>query len=167
MNKVFTFITGAAFGAIGALLLAPRSGQEARNLVADQAGSLAGNAQNLANQAAAKAQEVTAGVSDKVRAGVKQAADKGEEAIEDVKDAAAKGVEAASDKNDELRAKIDAARERIAAQVRQNAAETAQATGDQAAAEEAAPEAEATDSTEAAPEAEAPEVGAEPEPAAE
>lgn len=116
MNKFMWMIVGGIAGAIGGILLTPRSGEETRNIVAEQADKIAKDAQDLGNQAVNTIQE-----------GLKQATDKGSEVVNKVQEAAGKGAEAAVDKNEELRAKIDAARERIAAQVKENATDAANA----------------------------------------
>ena len=52
MGRIISFVLGGAIGAVGALLLAPRSGEETRNMVADQASNAMNNAQELGEQAA-------------------------------------------------------------------------------------------------------------------
>lgn len=114
MNKLFTFVFGAALGAVGGLLFAPRTGEETRNIVVDRANTIASDAQEFSAQAAEKVQDV-----------MKQATDKGVDVANSVKNNVNAGVKEAVDKNDELREKIEAARERIAAQVKQNASDVA------------------------------------------
>lgn len=116
MNKFGTFVCGGIVGAIGALLLAPRSGEETRTLMADQANNIASTAQVKSGD-----------IKDKVQQGVRSAGTKGADVVSNVKDATNKTAPDFTDKNEELRAKIDAARARIAEQVKQNASESAQA----------------------------------------
>ncbi|HAM15844.1 MAG TPA: hypothetical protein DCP91_08315 [Eggerthellaceae bacterium] len=109
MGKIFSFVTGAAIGALAALAFAPQAGEQTRALVAEKAGALAGEAKDFGAGFPGSAKDLL---------------DKGADML---KDAPAKaqgmtggGAAAASD-NDELREKIEAARRRIAAQVMENA----------------------------------------------
>jgi gas vesicle protein len=51
------FFFGAVLGAAGALLMAPRTGRETRELLAQQGGEVARRAQELANEAQGRAGE--------------------------------------------------------------------------------------------------------------
>ena len=142
-NKFSAFVVGGLVGAGVALLCAPRKGVETRALVAEKASTVFGQAKTVGDQAVERGQAL---YEDAVVQGQKaydyavagtQAAytdvtQKGrqvyETAAHHVQGAAQKAQKTAdavkpafSDKNDELRAKIDAARERIAAQVAKNA----------------------------------------------
>ena len=108
MSRLMYFLVGGALGAVGALLFAPRTGEETRNMVADYAGNVANDAQAFGAKAA-----------ENIQNGVQQVAEKGQEAFNNMQNAASDAATAAADKNDELRAKIEAARDRIAAQVKQ------------------------------------------------
>ncbi len=131
MARFGTFIIGGLVGAVAALLYAPRKGEETRNMVAEKANEAWAEAQVWGTQAAQSAQQV-----------YQQAAVRGQEVAADVSaksqqvvDAASERVQAATggvkpsfvEKNDELRDKIEAARQRIAAQVAKNAEEAAAA----------------------------------------
>lgn len=128
-NRLGTFIIGGLVGAVAALLYAPRKGEETRNMVAEKANEMWGEAQVWSTQAAESAQQV-----------YQQAAVRGQEIVADVTvkgqqvvDAASERVQAVAgnakpsfvEKNDELRDKIEAARQRIAAQVAKNAEQAA------------------------------------------
>jgi gas vesicle protein len=142
VNKFGWFLAGGALGAVGALFLAPRSGQEARQYVAQHAGTIATDAQGIGSQAV-----------NSIQGGFKQATEAGAQVVNNIKGGSAEQDKPeAQDKNEELRAKIEAARERIAAQVKANAEQTAQTVAD--AVETAGQEAEAaTEATQEAPEA--------------
>jgi gas vesicle protein len=141
VNKFGWFLAGGALGAVGALFLAPRSGQEARQYIAQRAGTIATDAQGIGNQAVSS-----------IQGGFKQATEAGAQVVNNIKGSEQAQPEA-QDKNEELRAKIEAARERIAAQVKANATQSAQTVAD---AVETAQETEAA--TEAAATEPAPEV---------
>lgn len=115
MGRISSFFTGAAIGTIAALLLAPKTGEQARALVAEKANAVAGEAKDF-----------SAGIPGSVQDVVKTATTKGQEFAADasakVKGAAGAGAAPApTASDDELRAKIEAARQRIAAQVMENA----------------------------------------------
>ncbi len=135
-NKLGLFLAGGLVGAGIALLYAPRSGAETRQLVAEQANAAWGQAQDLGGQvaakgqviygeAAAKGQAVCADAAAGVQAVYTQASAKGKEVYQGAAQRATNVANAVkpvfAEKNDELREKIDAARERIAAQVVKNA----------------------------------------------
>jgi gas vesicle protein len=102
-------------------LLAPRSGQETREYVAQRAGGIVGDAQGAGAQAVST-----------IQGGFKQATEAGAQVVNNITGSpAAQETQAeVTGKNDELRAKIEAARERIAAQVKANAAQSAQSVAE-------------------------------------
>ena len=121
MAKLGPFIVGGVIGAVAGLLYAPRAGAQTRALVSEKVNSVWGEASDFAQSAgvvapgvviqdvAANAQAVAQNVQAKVQ-GVAQVAPEPEPMVE-------------AD-NDDLREKIEAARERIAAQVVKNAEES-------------------------------------------
>ena len=114
MGKISTFITGAAIGALAALLLAPKTGEQARAFVAEKANAVAGEAKDFGS-----------GIPGTVQDLVKSATGKGQDlasgAVSKAKGAVSPTGGAAAQPDDELREKIEAARKRIAAQVAENA----------------------------------------------
>ena len=108
MDKISSFIMGAsigcAFGTLAALALAPRSGAETRELVAQGAGEFAEDAQDFG-----------AGLGYIAQGALRNARKKGEEAMK----VAAKP--AGNETSDELQAKIDAVREKIIANATEGA----------------------------------------------
>ena len=126
IKKLGVFIAGTIAGAAAAYFTSPRSGFENRNLAKDAVNAVLETAhidpvqatravqtatekgQELANQAAERTHEFYATASTKVQ---------------EVAAGVAPGVMGATD-NDELRQKIEAARQRIAAQVVKNAEES-------------------------------------------
>ena len=121
MAKLGPFIVGGVIGAVAGLLYAPRAGAQTRALVSEKVNAVWGEAFDFAQSAgvvapgvviqdvAANAQAVAQNVQAKVQ-GVTQVAPEPEPVVE-------------AD-NDDLREKIEAARERIAAQVVKNAEES-------------------------------------------
>ena len=111
MGRISSFITGAAIGAIAALLLAPQTGEKTRALVAEKANAVAGEAKDFG-----------AGFPGTAQDAIKAATQKGQGFVADaqarVKEATGQPAEIDSD---DLREKIEAARQRIAAQVMENA----------------------------------------------
>jgi gas vesicle protein len=93
VGKLTSFLVGGALGAGLALLLAPRSGEETRALVAEKADECWGKGQTWYDQGKTRVQEGVAGVQPAI-----------------------------NQKGDELREKIDNARTLIAEQVAKNAA---------------------------------------------
>ena len=57
-NKLGVFLAGGLVGAVAALLCAPRTGSETRNMVAEKANAVWGEAQELGAQTASTAQQV-------------------------------------------------------------------------------------------------------------
>lgn len=121
MAKLGPFIVGGVIGAVAGLLYAPRAGAQTRALVSEKVNAVWGEASDFVQSAgvvapgvviqdvAANAQAVAQNVQAKVQ-GVAQVAPEPEPVVE-------------AD-NDDLREKIEAARERIAAQVVKNAEES-------------------------------------------
>lgn len=111
MAKIGSFITGAAIGALAALLLAPQAGEQTRALVAEKANAVAGEAKDLGANLPNAAQDA-----------FQAAKQKGQDLVGDasarVKEVSGQPAEVDSD---DLREKIEAARQRIAAQVMENA----------------------------------------------
>lgn len=111
MSKIKPFIIGAAVGAVAALLLAPQTGEKTRALVTEKANAVAGEARDFGAGMPGTAQDL-----------LKSAKGKGEGFVSDasarVKEAVGQPAEVDSD---DLREKIEAARQRIAAQVMENA----------------------------------------------
>ena len=123
MSKFGYFVNGLALGAIGggvaALLLSPKTGEENRKMVADYANTVMNTSKGLGDQAY--------GV---FHGGIKSATEIGGQFADSVKSAADVAGSQVSDKNDELRAKIEAARDRIAEQVKKNAQNSGVEDGD-------------------------------------
>lgn len=111
MAKIGSFITGAAIGALAALLLAPQAGEKTRALVAEKANAVAGEAKDFGVNLPNAAQEA-----------FNSAKQKGQDLVADAQTRAKEvtGQPAEVD-SDDLREKIEAARQRIAAQVMENA----------------------------------------------
>ena len=111
MAKIGSFITGAAIGALAALLLAPQAGERTRALVAEKANAVAGEAKDLGANLPNAAQDA-----------FKVAQQTGQDLVADaqarVKEVTGQPAEVDSD---DLREKIEVARQRIAAQVMENA----------------------------------------------
>ena len=166
-NKLGVFLAGGLVGAVAALLCAPRTGSETRNMVAEKANAVWGEAQELGAQTASTAQQVVEDVAgadaaartqtfaqDAVARGqnvVSAVASKGQEIygaaasrVQEVKG----GVKPAPDSADDLREKIEAARARIAAQVARNAEESAAAASEEIPVEVAQSEAPAAGASE-------------------
>lgn len=110
MGRISSFVTGAALGVIAALLLAPQTGEQTRALVAEKANAVTDEAKDFGAGFPASAQDA-----------IKSAQEK---AASLTKGVATPAAPAASVADDELREKIEAARQRIAAQVAANAEAT-------------------------------------------
>ena len=109
MGRISSFVTGAALGVIAALLLAPQTGEQTRALVAEKANAVTGEAKDFGAGFPASAQDAIKSAQEKAASFTK---------------GAAPAAPAASVADDELREKIEAARQRIAAQVAANAEAT-------------------------------------------
>lgn len=138
-NKgIGAFVLGGVIGAAVALLYAPRTGVETRAMVADRANAAWGNAQDFGARAQVRGQEIYDNATVRGQEIYETAAARGQEIYANaavrgqaVREGAAARVQEAAEtikpvfteKNDELREKIEAARQRIAAQVAKNAGE--------------------------------------------
>lgn len=129
MGRLGAFVLGGVVGAAVALLNAPRPGDETRAIITDWCNNQFGDGNDIA-----------AGLGDRARQTVDRAAAAGQQAYSS---AASKvqevgknvpGVGNSAVDGDELRAKIEEARERIAAQVVQNADGARQTINENAAA---------------------------------
>lgn len=166
-NKLGVFLAGGLVGAVAALLCAPRTGSETRNMVAEKANAVWGEAQELGAQTASTAQQVVEEVAGPEAATCTQsfaqdAVAKGQNVVsavtskgQEIYGAAASrmqeaksGVRPAPDGTDDLREKIEAARARIAAQVAKNAEESAAAASEEIPVEVAQDEAPAAGASE-------------------
>ena len=126
MGKIKSFFIGASLGTIAALLLAPKTGEQTRALVAEKATAVAGEAKDFGADVPGAVQGAVKTIQDKGSDFVKTASTKGQEIASD----ASSKVKSAADQvtgsapaqpDDDLREKIEAARKRIAAQVMENA----------------------------------------------
>ena len=114
MSKITPFVIGALLGAGIATLYAPKAGEQTRALIAEKANALWGEAKDFSAGVPGAAQDAKS-VREKGVDLVKDAPSK----IQDFTKGAT-GAAPAQD-SDELREKIEAARQRIAAQVKENA----------------------------------------------
>ena len=148
MSKVGPFILGGLVGAAIGILYAPRTGDQTRALLAEKIGAVWGEAKDFGANVASDPQGTFQGVVNKGQEFAKSATDSASKAFGAVqgrvKDATGQVDPAfgGTGDGDELRAKIEAARQRIAAQVMANAQETSAQLPVEA---EAEPEAEAKD----------------------
>lgn len=141
-NKLGAFVVGGLLGAAVALLYAPRTGVETRALVSEKMNTAWGGAQQFGAQAQVNAQQayqtavergqvVAQDVAARSQSMAQNVAARGQElygqAQARVQEAAGVVKPVITDKNDQLREKIEAARQRIAAQVARNAEEAAEA----------------------------------------
>ena len=115
MGRISSFFTGAAIGALAALVFAPKTGEQTRAFVAEKANAVMGEVKDFGSGMPGVAQDVLKTASDKGADFVNSAVGKAKE----VASPASASAPVASD--DELREKIEAARKRIAAQVAENA----------------------------------------------
>ena len=143
-GKLAPFIFGGALGAVVALLYAPKTGEETRAYVADKANEAWGNAQNFGTDAQTRGQQFAAeakakgetlyqNLSENAQQTYAQASTRAQDAVAAVQarvqEAKDNGAPFAANANDELREKIEAARQRIAAQVAKNAEAAKDAPG--------------------------------------
>ena len=127
MGRISAVILGGAIDAAAALALAPKTGEQTRAFVAEKANAIAGEAKDFGAGLPGSAQDV-----------YKAARERGEAFLKDAQGVAG-GVANDTDA-DELREKIEAARQRIAAQVMENAEKAQEAAEPVAAVEEPAEE---------------------------
>lgn len=138
-TKFGAFLAGGLAGAAIALLYAPRPGEETRAIVTDKMSTAwsdvqekgiqaAENVQQVYQEATIKGQQFAKEAQEKGQQFAKEAQEKGQEfrtqATARVQEAAGTIKPAFSQKNDDLRDKIEAARQRIAAQVARNTGES-------------------------------------------
>lgn len=118
MGRFATFLLGGIVGAGVALLATPRTGAENRALITDTLNENYPEAMKTVTSTANQVVDTAASTSTKV---INTVVDKGVEAKKGLTSRAQQTTPVVIEKNDELRDKIDAARERIAAQVAKNA----------------------------------------------
>lgn len=130
MGKFKWFLIGGALGAGAALAFTPQTGEQTRALVAEKVNALAGEAKDFG-----------AGLPDSAVDAFNTARDQGASLLKDAQgkttnlvgdaSAAVKNVATSSSdaEADELRAKIEAARQRIASQVMENAEKASETAG--------------------------------------
>ncbi len=135
MSKLTSFILGGMVGAAAVFFLTPRTGEQNRALVTERANALVGEAKDLTATMPDAIQDTYRTAVDQGTAFVNSAVQKGTDLVNDaaarVKEVTGQVSQEAD--TDELRDKIEAARQRIASQVMENA-EQAKAAGDKAAA---------------------------------
>lgn len=139
MGRITSFILGASIGAAAALLFAPKTGDQTRALMTEKANAVLGEAKDFGGSAGSvqdaykTAQEKGAAAFQTIAAKGQEfaaaAQSRGGEAFNSAAEAVriATGQQAApsyAGESDDLREKIEAARQRIAAQVIQNAQES-------------------------------------------
>lgn len=129
MGKFKWFLVGGALGAGAALALTPKTGEETRALVAEKASALAGEAKDFGANLPGSAQDAVKAAREQGAAFLQDAQSKTSGLVNDAT-AMAKGPAANDADADELRAKIEAARQRIAAQVMENAEKAKDAASD-------------------------------------
>ncbi len=129
VKKLGAFLVGGAVGAAIAYFTSPRSGFENRNLAKDAVSAVLETANAGTEGVAAQVSRVAQDAAVQGQEFVKQAAEKTHEfystasvKVQEVASGVAPAVVAAAE-DDELRQKIEAARQRIAAQVIKNAEE--------------------------------------------
>ena len=121
MSRFTAFLLGGAIGAGIALAFSPYSGEKNRALVAEKANALAGEAADFGAGFPESAQEALKAVSEKGAALIEGAQSTTSGLVNDAQ-SKVKEVTGKTDTDpDELREKIEAARQRIAAQVMENA----------------------------------------------
>ena len=124
-NKLGIFVGGALLGAAAVFFTSPRSGFENRNLVKDALGAICDTSKCGTTEAASSAVQAAAGKGQDL---LKVAEEKGAEfyatASNKVQEVIKGLAPSAETDTDELRKKIEAARQRIAAQVVKNAEES-------------------------------------------
>lgn len=121
MAKLGPFIVGGVVGAVAGLLYAPRAGAQTRALVSEKVNAVWGEASDFAQSAGVVAPGV---VIQDVAANAQAVAQNVQAKVQGVTQVAPEPEPVAEADNDDLREKIEAARERIAAQVVKNAEES-------------------------------------------
>ena len=147
MGKMGPFILGGLVGAAIGVLYAPRTGDQTRALLAEKIDAVWGEAKDFGAGIAADPQGAFQDVAAKGQEFAKGATDSANKAFDTARTRVTGQVEPAFSGDtdaDELRAKIEAARARIAAQVMANAQETSANAPVEAEAAEAVEEAAET-----------------------
>ncbi len=146
MSKIGPFVLGGAIGVVAALLYAPRAGEQTRALVSEKVNAVWGEAKDFGGSAGTSASAVYENVSANAASFMQTVQAKGQDLVNAATGKAQEATGAASSfnaaDNDDLREKIEAARERIAAQVIKNAEANAAASPVEAAVDQAAEAAE-------------------------
>lgn len=131
MKKLGVFALGGAVGAIAALMVAPRPGDETRAIVTDWASSNLGGTGNLGEAIEVRRAQIThdAGViAEQASALAAVGVEKAKGAVSSV-NVPQPGKKPEPEADAELRARIEQARARIANQVAENAARASEAVG--------------------------------------
>ena len=132
MKKLGAFVLGGAVGAVAALLVAPRPGDETRAIVTDWASSNLGDMSALNERIEVRRAQIVhdAGVvADQAGAIAASGVEKAKAAVDSVQIPQMGKQQGAEDAEAELRARIEQARERIANQVAENVARASEAVG--------------------------------------
>lgn len=132
MKKLGMFVLGGAVGAVAALMVAPRPGDETRAIVTDWASSNLGDMGNLNERLEVRRAQIIhdAGiVADQAGVLAASGVEKAKAAVSSVQIPQPGKQPAQPEADAELRARIDQARARIAEQVAQNAARASEAVG--------------------------------------
>lgn len=123
MSRLTSFIMGGLVGAGLALFLTPRTGEQNRALVTEKANAFAGEARDFASNMPDAIQDTYRTAVDQGTNFVNNAVEKGTDLVSGaaarVKEVSGQVKDEAD--TDELRDKIEAARQRIASQVMENA----------------------------------------------
>lgn len=141
MSKIGPFVLGGLLGAAIGVLYAPRTGDQTRALLAEKVGAVWGEAKDFGASVKADPQSAFQTAAAKGQEFAKVATDSASKALGAVSARATGQVDPAfsgTGDADELRAKIEAARQRIAAQVMANAQEASANAPVEAEAEEIA-----------------------------
>lgn len=132
MKKLGAFVLGGAVGAVAALMVAPRPGDETRAIVTDWASNTLGDTGNLNERIEVRRAQIThdAGLVASEAANLANAGvAKAKEAMGQVSAPSFGEKQAEPEADAELRARIEQARARIANQVAENAARASEAVG--------------------------------------
>ena len=131
MGRFTAFLLGGAIGAAAALAFAPSTGEETRALIAEKANAFASEAKDFGAGLPESAQDAYNVAREKGGAFLKDAQGKTGDFVSDAQSKVKEVTGKANDTDpDELREKIEAARQRIAAQVMENADKAKEAAGD-------------------------------------
>ena len=128
MGRISSFVLGGAIGAAVALAFAPKTGDETRALVVEKANALAGEAKDFGAGFPGTAQDAYKSALERGESLLKGAQDKTSDLVSGAQAKVQDVASGADQENqDELREKIEAARQRIAAQVMENAEQAKEA----------------------------------------